>query len=93
MPIFDDGYSAASAQPPLVGLLLVSRAMRCIFIFRAEFYINYPRRHHAAVIKQILMKSSPNHISNIIQGNKTDAAAVISLHVIHFQLVRDLGNY
>jgi len=89
VPIFYDGYSALSAQPPLVGLPLFSRAVRCIFIFRAEFYINYPRRRHTAVIKQTLMKSSPNHFSNIIQSNKTDDAAVISLHVIHFQLVRD----
>jgi len=39
------------------------------------------------------MKNLPNHSSNIIQGNKTDYAAVMSLHVIHFQLVRDLGNH
>ena len=53
----------------------------------------YPRRRHAAVIKQILMKSSPNHFANIMQGTKTDDAAVMSLHVIHYQLVRDMGNH
>jgi len=39
------------------------------------------------------MKSWPTHSSNIIQGTKTDDAALMSLHVIHFQLVRDLGNH
>lgn len=93
VPVFGEWYSALSAQPQPVGPPHVSRALRCIFILRAELYINYPTRRHAAVIKQILMKSWPTHSSNIIQGTKTDDAALMSLHVIHFQLVRDLGNH